>query len=91
MRRRWAFYRARHPWRGALLDTLLFLPFAIFIAVRQGWFAAPALVILAILTCIDALSWGPEGERRRRFIRRYGALPEWNEARWMREGSRWPY
>ena len=92
MARRWAFFQARHPWRGALLDTAVFLPFLIWIGMRQGWwFDLPALVGLAVVTCVDALSWGPEGERRRRFIRKYGALPEWREARWMSEGSRWPY
>jgi hypothetical protein len=89
--RRRAFFHARHPWRGALLDTAFFLPFLIWIGMRQGWFVLPTLLTLAVLACVDALSWGPEGERRRRFIRKYGALPEWREARWMSEGSRWPY
>ena len=91
MRRRWDYFHARHPWRAALITTAVFLPFVIPIAVRSGWIAVTAVLAMSVFTVIDALSWGPEGERRRRFMRKYGPLPEWREARWMREGSSWPY
>jgi hypothetical protein len=71
-----------------LITTAVFLPFLIPIAVRGGWpLALIPLLGLCVMTVMDALSWGTDGERRRRFIRKYGALPEWREARWMREGS----
>ena len=91
MRRRWDYFQARHPWRAALLTAAIFLPLWVWLALRGGWLMLPFFVGSCIMVLIEALSWGPEGERRRRFIRKYGALPEWREARWMREGSSlWP-
>lgn len=92
MKRRWAFYEARHPWRASAANVAaVTFPMAVVAWVSLGWIGATVIgVVAAVGVIVSGIAWGPEGPLRLRFVRRYGALPEWPEARWMPEHSTWP-
>jgi hypothetical protein len=90
-RHRRATQYARHPWlTGAAFGVAFGLgPLIGFWPNSPKIAIAGALFWAVIFAVIHGLAWEPEGYERLRYIRRYGAPPEWPEHRWLPGDSNW--